>query len=399
MNAVLFIFNTDLPNSLVDALTYCARRHLPWNLLGINFGTTPSSVGQSQILGTSIAVQTFMWNGVTSSIYNGRSVQAAVSDISNFYAVDGLILSTFTPLVFVATQPPWNRPLPASLARVAWNAQMNSWRGLIANGRLGSPASMSGSFSSNVEMTTHSGAKLADQAVLNAIAAEGRYNKGEPHLLSTATSYGSVDDALGIVGAKFGFDVAYHQALMSYARTNGMSWTIDLGLDYRFNTAQPTDFALGSMREPVSLRGMCSPVSFNAGHTLSPGAHPYSNNYVVRPGGWSCHWYSYQWAWSMDFLFNGGSAAVITVDEPLADGIRDPRRILENLMAGKSMMETIPLTATPRSCPTYAVNASNYPDCVTVLGDPLYRPYAVATRQSVGARFPSSERDTGLWTL
>ncbi len=66
------------------------------------------------------------------------------------------------------------------------------------------------------------------------------------------------------------------------------------------------------------------------GQTLAPGTHPYSNNYVVRPGGWSCHWYSYQWSWSMDFLFNGGSAAVITVRRALAGWHSgpspDPRR-------------------------------------------------------------------------
>lgn len=329
-----------------------------------------------------------MWNGVTSSAYNGSSVHRALYNLAHDYPFDGLILSTYTPLVFVATQSPWNRPLPASLARIAWYGLTDSWQGVIANGRLGSPASMSRSFNFTAEMVARSGMAVANQAVLNAIAAEGRYNKAEPHLLSTATSYGSVEETLGILGTRFGFDVAYYQSLMSYARSNGMSWTIDLGLDYGFNTSSATDFALGSMREPVSVWGMCAPVSFNAGQTLPPGSHPYSGNYVVRPGGWSCHWYSYQWSWSMDYLYNGGSAAVITVDEPLADGIRDPRRILENLLAGKSLMETMPVTATPRSCPTYAVNAFNYPDCVTVLGDPLYRPYAIANRQSVAAPIP-----------
>jgi hypothetical protein len=304
------------------------------------------------------------------------------------YSVDGIILSTYTPLVYLATQNPTNRALPASLARVAWYARTNSMQGTVANGRLGSPASRANSFDHTEEMTTRSGAQIADQAVLNAIAAEGRYNKGEPHLLSTATSYGSTNVDVRLLGPQYGFDAAYYESLMSYARASGMSWTIDLGRDYRFNTTSPTDFAFGSTPERLSLWGVCLAASFNEGQALPPGEHPYSNNYVVRPGGWSCHWYSYQWAWSMDFLFNGGSAGVITVNEPQADGIRDPRRVLENLLLGRSFMDTIPPYATPRSCPTYAVNVVNHPDCVTVIGDPLYRPYAIEERRSLAAPSP-----------
>jgi len=357
------------------------------NLLGVNFGTSSTTVSQSQILGTAFTVQTFMWNGVTSSTYNGSSIQGTLYSLSRIYSLDGLVLSTHTPLVFVATQPPWNRPLPAALGRVAWYAQTNAWSGLIANGRLGSPASMNSSFDLSLEMTTRSGSKVADQSVLNGVEAEHRYNRSEPHLLSTATSYGSMEGSLGIRGTHYGYDVAYYESLMTFARSNGMSWTIDLGRDYAFNSANPTDFALGSMREPVSLWGVCLPMSMNLGQALAPGSHPYSNNYVVRPGGWSCHWYSYQWAWSMDFLFNGGSAAVITVSEPLSDGIRDPRRILEGAISGLTLMETLTLAVSPRSCPAYVVNPV-YPDCVTVLGDPLYRPYAVSSRPSGAASVP-----------
>ena len=387
MNAILLVYNTSIPSSHADAITYLTRRNLPVNLLGVNFGTVPTAVSQAQALASVYTVQSLVWNGVADTTFNGNTLYWGLYWAAQKYAVDGVILSTYTPLVYVNTQAPLNRPLPACFGSIVHLARFNNGLSFVPNGRLGSPAVSTNNFDFTTEMTTRSGTALANQAVLHAIAAESRYNRGEPHMLSTATSYGSQLPSLGLVNNTFGYSVAYYQSLMSYARSQGLNWTLDLGLDYAFNTGSATDFILGSLPAPIQLWGMSLPAGINDRATLVPGTHPYSNNYVVRPGGWSCHWYSYQWSWSMDFLFNGGSAAVITVSEPLSDGIRDPRRILEGVMSGLSLMETLTLSVTPRSCPAYAVNPA-YPDCVTVLGDPLYRPYAVSMRPSGAASVP-----------
>lgn len=387
MNAILLVFNSSIPSSYTDAITYLARRNLPMNLLGVNFGTVPTVVTQAQALASVYTVQSLIWNGVADTSFNGNTLYWGLYWTAQKYAVDGVILSTYTPLVYANTQSPINRPLPATFGAIVYLARFNNGTSVIPNGRLGSPSHSANNFSFATEMTTRSGSTLANQAVLNAIAAESRYNKGEPHLLSTATSYGSQNSSLGMVSTTFGYTVAYYQSLMSYARSQGLNWTLDLGLDYAFNTGSATDFALGTLPAPLSLWAMCLPVGINDRATLAPGDHPYSGNYVVRPGGWSCHWYSYQWAWSMDFLFNGGSAAVVTVSEPLSDGIREPRRILEGVLSGLALMETLTLAVNPRSCPAYVVNPA-YPDCVTVLGDPLYRPYAVSARLSGAASVP-----------
>src|SRR5262245_19009196 len=203
MNAILLVYNTDIPARYTNAITYLTRRTLPMNLLGVNFGTVPTIVTQAQALSSVYTVQRLIWNGVTDTSFNGNTLYWGLYWTAQKYAVDGVILSTYTPLVYANTLSPMNRPLPASFGYIVYLARFNSGTNVVPNGRLGSPSNSANNFAFTTEMTTRSGAMLADQAVLNAIAAESRYNKGEPHLLSTATTYGSQNSTIGLVNNTF----------------------------------------------------------------------------------------------------------------------------------------------------------------------------------------------------
>ncbi len=231
MNAILLVFNSSIPSSYTDAITYLARRNLPMNLLGVNFGTVPTVVTQAQALASVYTVhQSLIWNGVADTSFNGNTLYWGLYWTAQKYAVDGVILSTYTPLVYANTQSPINRPLPATFGAIVYLARFNNGTSVIPNGRLGSPSHSANNFSFTTEMTTRSGSTLANQAVLNAIAAESRYQQRRnpicsrlPRVMDRRTrhsAYGQHD----VRGTRS----TYYQSLMSYAWSQGLNWTLDL---------------------------------------------------------------------------------------------------------------------------------------------------------------------------
>ncbi len=260
MNAILLVYNTSIPSSHADAITYLTRRNLPVNLLGVNFGTVPTAVSQAQALASVYTVQSLVWNGVADTTFNGTTLYWGLYWTAQKYAVDGVILSTYTPLVYVNTQAPLNRPLPACFGSIVHLARFNNGLSFVPNGRLGSPAVSTNNFDFTTEMTTPLRKRARQPGGAQCHRSGARYNKGEPHLLSTATSIRSAALLAGTWWTtRSGTRVAYYQSLMSYARDrNGMNWThrprTRLQLQHR---AAPTDFALGFDARSRSRSGAC----------------------------------------------------------------------------------------------------------------------------------------------
>lgn len=387
----LIMYNTDIPQSKIDAENYLSARGLPFNVVGINFTSNGSfEPDTAQLSDGTLTIQagTFIWNGSAVTQYDGYTLASFLGFAgATATTLDALLMSTYTPLRFYDGS--LHYPLVAHLAIMVW-VDNHSYVAVMPNGRLGCPAGYGSGinpiFDFTVEMTPRGGGTILDQVLTNALAAETRCNFREPHVLSsTGGPY--------VAGGPPGFNAAYWPTLMAAAQDNYTNITYDLcSSAYPCGTGDGDDFLNGSVVPPLPIFGLCCPFNANGqagayqGDQNAPGAHVYSNNYLVRPGGWSTHWYSWQWFWAMDFLYNGGSAALLTVQEPTEIGIRDPKQFLVAMMEkGLSMAECLDITVSPAAD---SYNSMIYFDRQTIVGDPLYRPYATRAQLPAAAYPP-----------
>jgi hypothetical protein len=340
---VLFIHNTAIPASLAAAEWYVAQRGLQANYLGIDFGVTAYTDNGA------VTLASFIWNG-SAAPFDSVSYQGiAFAQLAQAYPFDGVIMSAYTPMI--------DSPLPTTPLAAFYAGRAMSARGapgdVLPNGRLGSPASASSNWGNfATEMIARSGALAFEQSVTRAIESEAGFNKQLPVWgISTAT------------GNVFGFTASYNAGSIAQAQALGCTVTLDMA-------SVCPNFSTVPQANPWDVMALCAALDMNAAG--EPGAHPYSSNYAPLPGACAAVWYSYQWYFGMDFVWNGGSAAVITTAEPQADGTRDPVLILPQLLAGSTMMEVLPKSATPRGSPVWPVIE---PAKVTILGDPLAAPF------------------------
>ncbi len=377
----LIIYNTDIPQSLVDAANYLAARGLPLNVVGVNFTSSGTAEPTFTELGNgTFTVQpgTYRINGVVTRTYDGASILSFMQQAWFLKSLfDAVLMSTYTPLR--GYDGSLHRPLVSYLG---YNIESTApaWSGIIPNGRLGCPAAYTSGFNPTfdftVEMVPRQGGTILEQALTNALAAEQRFNYREPHVLSsTGGPY--------VAGSAPGFNSAYWPALMSAARGRHVNITYDLcSSAYPCGSSSANDFLNGSVSPPMPIFALCCPFNANGqaganqGDQNLPGQHVYSSNYAVRSGGWSAHWYSWQWFWAMDFLYNGGSSAFLTVQEPYEGGIRDPKQFLVGMMdQGMSLAECLQTSISPAAD---SYSSVQFLDHQTVVGDPLYRPYAIS---------------------
>lgn len=367
LSNVLIVYNASEPQSLSDALWYIGARGLNANYVGFNFAaTTPNpdnAVPIAQLSDGSITAQagTFHYHGAVDSVSDGAPVTNAILLIFATYpAIDGIIFSSYTPVRY-DNGAGTLLSLDGYLALQAYFQQTGTFD-VYPHGRLGCPNGTNMLFSS--ELAPRAGGSLLRNAVTNAIAAEKLYNKDKPHFLMSLAPAG---------GGGYGYTDAYGAASLAWMRSHGGVWTVDLSTDY------PTLFT-AARSKPVDLFALAAPINLNA--PAGPaGTLTYSNNYTVAPGGWAAHWWSSMFYFNADFLYNGGSAAMNNVFEPLSDGLRDPIDVMKNLVLSQlSLAEVLPVSVIPNSAPLVPVTAK---DKVTVFGDPLYRPYAIPSPQRV----------------
>lgn len=368
---ILLVYNTSIQQSVDDLAWLIALRGYPENTLGVNFGTTAGAVTISAMQNT-LKVQSLKWGGVADTFQDGVALQTALFNIAAKYAPDCVVFLTYTPVAYLESANQWTT-LTGRFSQLLTPSDL-FLTDVLPHGRYGCPATAgagpSTGFNFNTELVGRSGTRVFEQAVTNAIAAEQQYNFARPLVAST----GPAD----LLSPSLGLTQPYFAASMAQARAR-CPWTIDIGSSYLY-----ADFKAGTMQPPLVIFGLCVAMSLNTG--ADPGNALYSNNYTVPAGGWSAHWYSFQWYWAMDFLYSGGSSALMTVGEPLADGIRDPSLILPQMLAGASLAEVLPRSRTPNSSPVYPVNSA-YPGRAMSVGDPLYRPYAVQLAPPGAAAF------------
>jgi hypothetical protein len=375
--SVLIVTNSSIPASLADAQTYCALRGLPVNIVQIAFGTTSAAtISEAGMANGTYAVTGAFLNGSASSAYNSLSAYAACGQVMAALSLSCVLFSTYTPVQFATSDGSF--AIPALVAAYASADQgQNYFSDGWGWGRLGAPrqnpANAYGWEWEN-EQTTRSGARVFDVCVPQAIAAEQQNNYGKPVMASTGVAGGTGTVGVSILGDAYGFTTAWYQSYMAEIRQT-FSSTLDMQVDYPFDTNAADDWYRGSAPRPCSVFAFCAPFSLQAtvpASGLVAGSQPYSDSYTVLPGGWSCHWYSWQIFFALDFLRNGGAAAVTTVYEPTAAGIRNPREFLTALRTGISMARAMsyPMSASP-------VSGLTFPAYQMPMGDPLYRPYAV----------------------
>ena len=86
-------------------------------------------------------------------------------------------------------------------------------------------------------------------------------------------------------------------------------------------------------------------------------------------GAWGYTWTSFSWIWANSILVNGGSAALCVFEEPYPGGLVMAEQV--TVIAGYygvSLMEALFLSTSANL---------GVPPSMTVMGDPLYSPYAV----------------------
>jgi len=420
----LILYNSSISQSLTDAQTYITTRGLPTNLAGFNFGSVGTFVPNDtnwQDGTVTLTANSYKNNGVTITSYDGQPLgfnfsspvgfsSCALVNILTTAFYDAILLSTFTPLAYFSTflDGGTNIPFSALLAYIPGNfastASLRAYSRYISlrsptavfprvmpHGRIGCPASYTPNstfptFDFTVEMVPRVGGTIVSQAVNNAVVAEKTYNFGKPHVTSSLGG--------AFVSGGFGFTAAYWTSLMAKMRAAVCNWTIDIGNGYAAQnyfggTTNAADLWNGTLAPAISMWALCGAFNMNGsagsntGDQNVPGSHVYSANYTVVAGGWSAHWYSYQWFWTFDFLYNGGSAGFITVTEPASTGNMDPLTVLTFLLGGYSLCEVLMLCSISDGLSDTRSN-----ERLTVVGDPLYRPYATTVQTAVGFQLP-----------
>ena len=366
----LFIYNADIAQSLTDLLWYLNARGLPKNYFGVNFnsahytdniygGIYPSSDWTDGTL--TLQAGTFHWNNSVVNTYDGQNFGDALNNIgAAYHQIDALIHSTYTPIRVNGVNgdgtPVEAHPAQASLKLRA--GQGLGFGDVLPNGRLGIPQPGNGLS----ETVPRAGGTAVQNCTNSALRSESVYNFRFPHFGMSGSG-----------GDQYGFTAAYDAAGLAAMATNGARLTADISTNYTtlFSAALPS---------PLDVFAICAPLYLNTPQG-SPGTLVYSNNFAPKDGAWFSCWYSEQWDSAFDLIWQGFAAAFSTVWEPIAYNLRDPILMCARLMTtGCTLAECLPKSATPRSCPTYAVDITTR---LTVFGDPLLAPYKLQTEPHV----------------
>lgn len=390
---VLIIHNSSNAQSLTDAQAYVAARGLSANYMGVNWGTVNNVPTNAQMNDGTYSIQSLVYKGVADTSFNGINLgnSGGLKAVQSKYKFDGVILSTLTPMQYKPAN--WNPG--AGFPYLTIPGAMGLWltTGLDAdfavpglpNGRLGCPHDTASAFNWNTEMTVRAGGSALTQCVTNGVASEANYNVNLPILTCSGLgtqggASGGATNNISTFAATF-FDSTYFAKFYAtLAEPNTI--TTDLGNVFPFWTSLSYDFINGVVPTPINLYALIGPLDFNNPALTDPTTGSYSNNYRVQAGGWTLAWYSFQFYWAMNFIYNGGSAAFTTIEEPFAQGIIDPLQTYLKLLAGASMMECVgPLNyGTDLACATNSSAVSGglrvSSARQTVLGDPLLRPFA-----------------------
>jgi hypothetical protein len=386
----LIVYNSSVAQSLTDAQWYWQKRfgNTNYNLIGFAFGTTYQGYGETNF-SYYAATGPVVWpcgaayyggTNVTST-YTGQSPHAALTAL---YAaqptIDAVVCSTFTPVQLFADSTGQGTTLPGYIGIDLSQATLP-----IPNGRLGCPGASAElipkGLSGATQATTYpvggaavSVSSMVYQCVTNAVVAEAANN-------ATLNHWGtSVEQYAGHITA------AYNASILSYWSGQNIN-TVDLGgvTGTAANVAYsgtngfiPSSFTPGVPTQTVTTLvpafAFClGDNDFNS-YSYGPGLEPYSLNYSVSPGAWGYVWTSYNYNWAYDMLYNGASACFSTMNEPNANGLYDPLQMAQALLSQTCAMGSV-MHLVAQASPLDGAVQAVYSGHLTVLGDPLYRPY------------------------
>lgn len=367
--APLLVCNSSLSQSTTDAQSLLTAYGLPDNRLHIAFGSGGNpNVLETQLADGTYTVAAFYYHGVRDYSFDGHAVITAIyREIPRSYTFDGVICSTLTPYPLTRSNGAIVT-LPGFLALRMYTGQTGAAGDVLPNGRLGCTNTDSWGL---IELVGKSGNRVVDQAITQGRAAELVYNFARPVITTSDPK-----------GVPYGFTSAYAATKIAAFGAAGCNVISDVWPIKPLLFADGTNPPAAGTVPPVDVFAIAGGVWANS-QQGSPGTLITSNNFNLQPGAWASIWFSNQWGFAMDFLWNGAVAAFMNDFEPGADGIRDPFLIMQKLLTGSSVMECLPLSAVPNSAPTYPAD-TNEPDRISVCGNPLYQPYKRRTPQPAG---------------
>ena len=427
----IIVANGSVNQSILDALSYCSSRGVPTaNIRIFNFGTTPGAVQAAGLNSTSSAF--YASGSLTVSCDNGNSkYNTGGSDPQPFYnsAIQGksvyqtihddivtggalcILLSTYTPSqVQAASSAPTTvtsgagsdyHPLSAVLGAAAVlngtstylagttiSANPNTavpaasitaltndtiptnWASLTnlrPHGRLGCPDLTNTTTFAEIALRAGGSTTVLSNAVTNALAYEAVNNLAQPiWTSSTENSYIGVPPSA---------------AYAAYVADAGFSNVRDMGdqgtsgtFAYNFQNTELTG-------TPPSLWAALLLEGHNEGPDggAQTGNYYYSTlyanlNYTLQAGAFGGCWYSYSYNFGMGLMWNGASAAIMTVGEPLANTIGFGHEIFHFLYA-----QGVPLALANFWSPTVVSSTNDSSGSAvlgaSVFGDPLYQPF------------------------
>jgi hypothetical protein len=416
----ILVVNSSVPQSLTDALDYCSKRGIPVaNIRAFNFGTTdysatyatsinmPGASNSSTTFYRLLSVNVSCQNGNSSlygpsgsnpqPFYNASLTGALLPTLASDITTNGalaIICSTYTPSTMYSTDgsyahsfsalcasaavltgqstysppgPPNSSSVAASLAALADTAIPTNWATLTQlrpHGRLGCPDFSGGAFG---ELAPRSGiGTVYSNAVAGAIACEATNNFAKPTFICSTVN-DTYFSGTSISAAHW----AFMQGVPGLNLIDGGNDAGSTSLYYNMKwTPYPVTQPLPSVwamctgkqaNDQVTAVDATKPANFRTSQYLA-----YNMN--VQKGAFGGTWYSFSFNLGQALLWNGASAAVMTVAEPLAYYISYPHHVQTALIK-----QGVPLALANFWSPTWSNTGAVMG--TSVFGDPLYAPY------------------------
>ena len=337
---------------------------------GLSVSQTANSSGPLNVIvgsgiqsSTGLSFAAICGNAAVLSVFNYISNTSQLNYASGF-ASDGINPPATTYPLLLANNIP-----------STWSSFLSA--GLRPHGRLGCPdlTTMKTTFAMAELPLASGGTTVYNNAVTNALANEKVNNYLKP------VHYSSVDSPTAGLGPTY-------QAYVN-AQFPGASNAVDMGsqavpssIGGKFISSNPMQpyqtfwsvMLLGGFNTDALGINQSSYFYNNAG--ISSGQLAFQNNYNLLPGAWAQCWYSYGYNFGMNMLYNGASAALFPVAEPLSLNVTYAHEVYHY-----ALNQGVPLCLANVYC---ANQVGNIAFGTTVYGDPLYAPYSNTTPPGYG---------------
>lgn len=425
----LVIVNADIAQSLTDAQTYCDARGIPRaNIRSVHFGSynypallaglqDPTKDAYLTVPGTTGGRIT------TAAAYNGIAAGSALlpmiaNEITNYGALC-VLFSTYTPCNYVGTnygtgtQTNGAYCLPAVVAAAAVTSTIAA---LYTNTALGSYTLPGVGLAPSLSLAAFANNFVpVNWATLTTLRPHGRIGCPDLTQMNTAP-YNLAELPLGIVVPSGSPTTVFGNALANalaagasnqtalpvyysssdepaYGSTaqapayaalvaqQAFAGSVDMGsqitagtLGYKFKNTNPCASPLPIFGCALLLGGLNSTGAQAGQYQYTAGVNcPWNSNFTTQPGAFGGCYASYSYNFGMSLLYNGASAAVMTVAEPYAQNIAFGSEIF-NVLVNQRAPLALALFWSPAG--GGSGNLSNTAIIgQTVFGDPLYQPF------------------------